>query len=151
MSISLVRMDPDCRPDVWVALRSAEHVAPLALARGYVQETGNAPRSGAGEHFLLTLDKAGIIQVAVAIDQPHFAASAGSSSSSSRGKRGCGCAMGCPPLPLSISVRSLSADSGITGATAWVSRRTATTSVPRTAAMRSGSVLRRVHGAWAST
>ncbi len=33
MRVGLVRMDADGRPDVGIALGSAEHVAPLALAR----------------------------------------------------------------------------------------------------------------------
>ena len=90
MGIGLVRMDADRCPDVGIAFGRAKHIIPFALPGGNVQEAGYAPRSGGGEHFLLTFGKAGVVQVAVAIDQPHFAASAGSASRSSRGNSGCG-------------------------------------------------------------
>src|SRR5688572_23416432 len=148
MRVRLVRVDPDRGPDVIVALGGTEDVAPFALAGRDVEEAGDTSRPCVGKHLVLPLGEARIIQVAVAVDQPHAASS---SLSSRRGNKGCGCAIGCPPLPLSIRVRSLSADSGITGATASVSLRTAATKVPRTCAMRFGSVLRRAQGAVAST
>src|SRR6185312_16118780 len=148
MRIGLVRMDSDARPDIRLALGDGDDVAPFALPRGDVEEAGNAALPGVLKHFGLALDQTFVIEVAVAVDQPHAASS---SSSSSRGKSGVGCAIGVPPLPESISVRSLSADAGMIGAIACVSWRTATTSVPSTAAIRSGSVLRSAHGAWVST
>src|SRR5689334_4981323 len=140
MSVSLVRVDADGRPNVFVTLSGTEDVAPLAFAGRNVEETGHAPRPRIGEHLVLPPGKAGVVKVAVAVDQLH--AGTPSSSSSRRGKSGCGCAMGAPPSPAAIAVSSLSAAAGMTGATAAVSLRTASTSVPSTAAIRSGSVLR---------
>src|SRR5206468_5516379 len=120
-----------------------------ALAGRDIEEPRDAAIAGIFKHFILAFDQAFVIEVAVAVDQPHAAAS--SSSSSSRGNKGVGCGIGAPPSPASIRLSNLSADSGMIGAIPRVSSRTATTSVPSTAVMRSGSVLRSAHGAWAST
>src|SRR6185369_877274 len=150
MVIRLMRVDSDGRPDVGIALGDRDDVSPLALAGRDVEKALDAPLPGAVEHFLLALGEAGVIEVAMAVDQPHFAAS-GCSSSSRRGNSGCGCAIGTPPSPASITAMSFSADAGITGRTASASLRTAATKVPSTAAIRSGSVLRSAHGAMEST
>ena len=90
MGISLVRVYADGRPDVVVPLGGAEDIAPFVLPSGDVEEAGNPPRPGIGEDLLLPLGKPGVIEVTVAVDQPHFAATSSSSGSSRRGKSGCG-------------------------------------------------------------
>ena len=115
MRVGLVRMDSDGRPDVGVALGGADHVVPLALAGRDVEETVHAARARIGEHFVLTLGKTLVVEVAMAVDQPHAAASSSSGQLQPR-EQGVGCAIGAPPFPLSIATRSFSADSGITGA-----------------------------------
>ena len=64
---------------------------------------------------------------------------------------GAGCAIGAPSLPLSMSAISFSADDGMTGRTASASMRIATTNVPSTSAIRSGSLFFSTQGAAAST
>src|SRR5688500_2239915 len=142
MRVSLVRVDADARPHVVVALGGGEDLAPLRLPGGDVEETGDATGTGVVEHLRLALGEAGVIEMAVAVDQPHAA----SSSSSRRGKIGTGWAIGRPPLPLSISAFSCTAAAGVTGAIASLSWRTARARVPSTAAIRSGSLLRSAHG-----
>src|SRR6185369_10177964 len=150
MGVGFVGMDSNAGPDVIVALGDANDVIPLALAGGDVEESGNASFPCIIKYFVLAFGEALVIEMAMAVDQPHAAAS-GSSSSSSRGKSGCGSAIGAPPAPASICVSSLSADRGMIGAIARANSRTATTSVPSTAAIRSGSVLRSAQGACVST
>src|SRR5688572_19216170 len=149
MGVGLVRMDANRRPDVGMGLGRGDDVIPLTLARRYVEEAGDAGGPGIGQHFVAALGQTLIIEVAMAVDQPHAASS--SSASSSRGKIGCGWAIGAPPCPLSIRVSNLSADPGMIGATATVSMRMAATRVPSTSAIRCGSVLRSAQGAAAST
>ena len=102
MCVGLVGMDADSGPDIGIALGRSEHVAPLALARRNVEETLHTSRTRIREHFVLPLGKTGVVEVAVAVDQPHLAASEASSSASSRrGNRGA--AEGsAATLPLSI-------------------------------------------------
>src|SRR6185503_14827031 len=147
MGVGLVWVDPDARPDIVVALGRGEDLAPLLLPGGDVEEAPHPAGAGVVEHLRLALDQPGIVEVAVAVDQPHAAAS----SSSRRGKIGTGWAIGWPSFPPSISAVSFSAEAGVTGAIASASCRTAIASVPSTAAIRSGSLLRSAHGAWAST
>src|SRR5437868_7434521 len=149
MGIGLVGMDSDAGPNIRLALRDGNDIVPFALSGGDVEKPRDSAFAGIFKHFCLALDEALVIEVAVAVDQPHAASS--SSGSSRRGKSGVGCGIGTPPSPASISDSSLSADSGMIGAIATVSSRTAATNVPSTAAIRSGSVLRSAHGACAST
>src|SRR5262245_54455652 len=144
MGISLMRMDADGGPDVGIALGHADNVIPFALPGRDVEKAGYAATAGTIEHLVLALGEPVVIEVAVAVDQPHAASS---SSSSSLGNKGTGCAIAAPPAPLSINAINRSAEAGMTGATATASLRIATTSVPSTAAIRSGSVLRSAHGA----
>src|SRR6185295_13433202 len=139
--------------DVLIALGNGDDVAPLALPRGDVEETADAAVAGVFKHFALAFDQSFVVEVAVTVDQRHFAASwvASSSSSSSRGKSGTGCEIGAPPSPASMRFNSLPADSGMIGEIDSARCRSAVTSVPSTAAIRSGSVLRSAHGAWVST
>src|SRR5690349_8919845 len=90
MSVSLVRMDSHARPHIRLALGDGDDVTPLPLARRDVEEAGNATFPGFLKHFGLALDQALVIEVAMAVDQPH-AASSSSSGSSSRGNSGVGC------------------------------------------------------------
>src|SRR6185503_13991840 len=113
-----------------------------------IEEPRDAAIASVLKYFCLPFDETFVIEMTMAVDQLQAASS---SSSSRRGNKGVGWGMGAPPSPASIRVKSLSADSGMIGAIARVSSRTAATSVPSTAAMRSGSVLRRAHGAWVST
>ena len=57
------------------ALRSAAPTtSPHSLLAGRnVEKTGDSARPGVGQHLLLPLGKAGVIEVAMAIDQPHAA------------------------------------------------------------------------------
>src|SRR6266404_1224146 len=100
MCVGFVGMDADARPDVALALRNRDDVAPLALAGRDVEETENAALAGICKHFGLAFDQAFVIEVTMAVDQPH-AASSSSSGSSRRGNNGVGCAMGAPPAPAS--------------------------------------------------
>src|SRR5690348_6240457 len=150
MRVGFVRVNADAGPHIGLALRHGDDIAPLALPRGDVEEAGDAALARVFKDFGLALDQSFVIEVTMAVDQPQ-AASSSSSGSSRRGNRGVGCGIGAPPSPASIKVRSLSAASGTIGAMARVSSRTAATSVPSTAAMRSGSVLRSVQGACVST
>src|SRR5688572_2739729 len=127
MGVGFVRMDADRRPDVGIGFGDGDDVVPFVLTGRDVEEAGDSGGPGIGEHFVPALGEALVIEVAMAIDQPHAASS---SASSSRGKIGCGWAMGTPPRPLSIRVSNLSAEAGTTGATATVSARMATTRVP---------------------
>ena len=86
MRVGLVRVDADARPDVGLALGDGDDVAPLALARRDVEEAGDAAFARVFKHFVLAFDQAFVIEVAVAVDQPHAASS--SSGSSSRGNSG---------------------------------------------------------------
>src|SRR5438874_1436920 len=92
MRIGLVRVNANAGPDVVVALGDGDDVIPLALAGRDVEETGDAALAGTLQHLILAVDQAFVVQVAVAIDQPHTASS-GSSSSSSRGNKGVGCSI----------------------------------------------------------
>ncbi len=87
MGIRLVRVDADAGPDVGVTLGGRDDCAPLALAGLDVEEAGDAALPRVIKHFVLALDQALVIEVAVAVDQPHAASS---SSSSSRGNSGVG-------------------------------------------------------------
>src|ERR1041384_3108967 len=116
MSIRLMRVNSDARPHVRVALGDRNDVAPFPLPRGDVEEALNATLAGVRENLVLPLDEAFVVEMAMAIDQPHSAASA--SSSSSLGNKGVGWAIGVPRSPASISVRSLSVDVGMIGAIA---------------------------------
>src|SRR4051812_43548786 len=106
MRISFVRVHSDARPDVFVAFGDGDDVLPLALPRRDVEETADAAIAGILKHFGLTFDEPFVIEVAMAVDQPHAASS---SSSSSLGKIGVGWGIVAPPLPASISVSSASA------------------------------------------
>src|SRR5205814_3139383 len=119
-----MRMDADAGPDVRLALGQSDYVAPFVLAGRDVEETADAAFARIFKHFSLALDQTFVIEVAMAVDQSH-AASSSSSGSSSLGNKGVGCGIGAPPSPASIKVISLSADSGIIGAIARVSSRTA--------------------------
>src|SRR4051812_36396637 len=112
MGVGLVRMHADAGPDVVVLLGNGDDRIPFALAGGDVEEAMNATLPCVLKHFVLAFDQAFVIEVAVAVDQPHAASS---SSSSSRGNSGVGWGIGAPSLPASISVSSLSADSGMIG------------------------------------
>src|SRR6187551_431653 len=148
MGICLMRVHADGRPDVLVSIRNGDDVIPFALTGRNVEESADAPRAGIGEHFVLPIRQALVIEVAVAIDQLH-AASPSSSGSSRRGKTGTGWSR--PPLsPASTASMSFCADAGMTGRTDAASFRIAMTSVPSTSAIRWGSVLRRAQGAAAS-
>src|SRR4029079_19549733 len=89
MRVGLMRVHADARPDVGLTLGHRDDVVPLALAGGNVEETGDAAFAGILKHFGLAFYEAFVIEVAMAVDQPHAAASA-SSGSSSRGKSGVG-------------------------------------------------------------
>src|SRR6478752_177015 len=143
--VSFVGMDPHAGPNIRMAIGDTDNISPLALARRDIEEAVDAKLSCVLEHFFLPFDEAFVVQMAVAIDQLHAAAS--SSSSSRRGNSGVGCAIGAPPLPASMRVSNLSAEAGMIGAIAWASARMAATRVPSTSAMRAGSVFRSVHGA----
>src|SRR5919106_5152071 len=106
MRVGFVGMDANRCPNVDIALGGSEHLAPLALSRRNVEETRDAPCPRIRKNFVLALGKARIVEMAVAIDEPHLAASWASSSSSSLGNNGCGCPIGWPSRPLSISVSS---------------------------------------------
>ena len=71
MGIGLVRVDADARPDVRLALGDGDDVAPFALAGRDVEEAGDAAFAGVLKHFGLTFDEAFVVEVAMAIDQPH--------------------------------------------------------------------------------
>src|SRR5690348_17270862 len=131
MGVRLMRMDADGGPDIRIAFGDTDDVIPFALARRDVEKALHAAASRCFEHFLLALGQALIVEVAVAIDQPH-AAGSGSSSSSRRGKSGVGCSIGAPPSPPSIRPKSFSEEAGMIGCTAAASLRTATTNVPST-------------------
>src|SRR6476469_7943718 len=118
MGVSLVRMNPDAGPDVIVLVSNGDDRVPLALPGGDVEEALDAASAGVLKHFVLPLDEAFVIEVAMAIDQPHSATSSASSSSASRGNSGVGGGMGAPPSPASRSASSLAALSGIIGAIA---------------------------------
>src|SRR5579872_5350772 len=94
MGVGFVGVDSNARPDVRLAFGDGNDVAPFALPGRNVQESGNAALTSMFEHFRLTFDHAFVIQVTMAVDQPHFAASCASSScgSSIRGNNGVGCA-----------------------------------------------------------
>ena len=92
MRIRFVGMNADARPDIGMALGRADDVVPLLLAGRNIEKTATPARPGSRQHFLLPLGEALVIEVAMAIDQGHAAAS--SSPSSSRGKIGVGWAIG---------------------------------------------------------
>ncbi len=110
-------------PDVGVSFGGAEHFA-HSLWRVEMLRKPTAPRARSiFEHLVLPLGKPRVVEMAMAVDRPHAASS---SSSSSRGKNWL--RLGDGPSrrpPIDEGVRSLSAAVGITGTTAWVSRRTA--------------------------
>src|SRR6185369_7930786 len=106
MSVGLVRVNSYGRPDVGVSLGGRDDVTPLTLAGRNVEEALDAAFPRVFKHFILALDEPVVIEVAMAVDQPHAASS---SSSSSLGNKGVGCAMGVPRSPLSIRAISLSA------------------------------------------
>ena len=104
-------MDADARPDVVVLRSATAMISSHSRCRVEMLRKPLTPRCRrVFKHFVLALDQAFVIEVAMAVDQPHAAAS--SSSSSSRGNSGVGCGIGVPPSPASIRVSSLSADSG---------------------------------------
>src|SRR6476619_6042628 len=84
-------MNSDAGPDVIVCVGDGNDRVPFALPGRDVEETLDAAGSGVLEYFVLPLDQALVIEVAMAVDQPHSAASS-STSSSSRGNKGVGCA-----------------------------------------------------------
>ena len=90
MRVGFVRVDPDAGPDVGLALGDGNDVAPFALAGGDIEEACYAAFARTLKHFGLAFYQAFVIEVAMAVDQPHAAASS-SSGSSSRGKSGVGC------------------------------------------------------------
>src|ERR1041384_4602284 len=89
MGVRFMRMDAHGRPDIGITIGHSDHAVPLALTGGDVQEAGNAALPRTVEDFGLAFDQAFVVEVAVAIDQPH-AASSSSSGSSRRGKSGVG-------------------------------------------------------------
>src|SRR5688500_785724 len=69
MGVRLVRMDPDRGPDVALALGEADHLVPFGLAGRDVEHRADARRPGAGEHRLLLLDQALIVEMAMAVGE----------------------------------------------------------------------------------
>src|SRR4051794_33094139 len=61
MGIGLVRMDADARPDVLIALRDGDDVAPFALPGGDVEEALDAAIACILKHFGLAFDEALVI------------------------------------------------------------------------------------------
>ena len=61
-----------------MAFGTGDHMGPFAFAGRDGDHGGNARLSGAGQHARLVFDKAGVIQMAVGIDQHgcHLAATA---------------------------------------------------------------------------
>src|SRR5262249_38931761 len=82
VSICFVRMNAYARPDVRMALRHANDVTPFLPPCRDIEETTNAFFTRIFKDFVLALDEAFIIEVAMAVDQPHAAASSSSASSS---------------------------------------------------------------------
>src|SRR5690242_13553483 len=78
MRIRLVWVHPDAAPDIGLALRQGDDLIPFALPRRDVEKSRDATRPGVVEHFRLPLGQALVIQVAMAIDEPHAAASSAS-------------------------------------------------------------------------
>ncbi len=76
MHIRLVRVDADRRHDVTFPLGHADHRVPFGGAGRDVEHLRHAGRPGTGEHGLLVLDQAFVVQVAVAIDE-HVGACSG--------------------------------------------------------------------------
>src|SRR5260370_14952272 len=116
MGAGLVRMDPDARPNVRVALGDGDDVTPFLLARGDVEEAGDAALARVFEYFVLTFGQSLIIEMTMTIDQPHPVAScASSSSSSSLGNTSIGCEIGVAPSPAALPAKRFSAASGMRG------------------------------------
>src|SRR5262245_16332842 len=88
MGVRLVRVNADGCPDVGISLGSRDDVIPFALAGRDVEEALDTAFARIFKHFILALDQAFVIQVAMAVDQPHAGSS--SSSSSRRGNKGVG-------------------------------------------------------------
>ena len=74
MRVGLVRVDPDARPHVGLALGDRDDRVPFLLAGRDVEEAGHAARPRRVEHLALALGEPVIDQVAMAIDQAHAAA-----------------------------------------------------------------------------
>src|SRR5690349_14372254 len=91
MRICFMRVDSDAGPDIRLALGHGNDRAPLTLARRDIEEAADATLPCIGQNLVLTFGEALIIEMAVAIDQPHASCSS-SSGSSSRGNSGVGCA-----------------------------------------------------------
>ena len=71
MRVGLVRVNPDARPHVGLALRHRDDRVPFLLAGRDVEEAGHAARARRVEHLALPLGEPVIDQVAMAIDQAH--------------------------------------------------------------------------------
>src|SRR5438309_2571652 len=69
MGVRLVRMDADRRPDVILSLGDANDVIPLALPRRDVEHRPHPGRARPGEHTLLILDEALIVQMAMTVGE----------------------------------------------------------------------------------
>jgi hypothetical protein len=69
MRVGLVRVDADGSPHVPFPLRDGDDLIPFALPRRDVEHRLNARRAGAGEHALLVVDQALIVEVAMAVGE----------------------------------------------------------------------------------
>jgi hypothetical protein len=67
--VRFMRMHADRRHDVGLTLGGGQHRVPFAGAGGDVEHRRDAGGAGAGEHAGLIIDQAGIVEVAVAVDE----------------------------------------------------------------------------------
>ena len=69
MFISFMRVNADTGPNTFVRVGNADHAVPLAFPAGNGEKAAHPGAAGAGQHTGHIFAQAGVVEVAMAVDQ----------------------------------------------------------------------------------